>query len=124
MPTLTPKPCRHPGCAALVASGGYCEAHKRVAPGSFADRARGSRHERGYGSQWDRLRASVMARDAGLCVPCRVMGRASPARAVDHVVPKSQGGTDELDNLQAICIDCHREKTARESAQGRGTSKV
>lgn len=124
MPTIAPKPCKHPGCAALVASGGYCEAHKLAAPGSFADRSRGSRHERGYGAQWDKLRLSVMARDAGLCVPCRKSGKISVATAVDHIVPKSQGGTDEKGNLQAICAECHRAKTARESARGRGVSKV
>lgn len=43
-------------------------------------------------------------------------GRPTPARHVDHITPKSQGGTDEHDNLQSICIDCHKAKTAEEAA--------
>lgn len=33
---------------------------------------------------------------------------------VDHIVPRSQGGTDELDNLQVLCGRCHREKSEGE----------
>ncbi|XZA02385.1 HNH endonuclease [Xanthomonas albilineans] len=43
----------------------------------------------------------------------------TPAVAVDHIVPKSQGGTDHPNNCQAICHRCHVLKTAQESHQGR-----
>ena len=33
---------------------------------------------------------------------------------VDHIVPKSQGGTDHEDNLQLLCGACN-------STKGRGT---
>ena len=82
---------------------------------------RGTRHERGYGSAWDRVRAQVMLRDKGLCQPCRHAGRVSPATEVDHIVPKSQEGTDDSTNLQAICSPCHKVKTAMES-RGDGAS--
>jgi 5-methylcytosine-specific restriction protein A len=36
------------------------------------------------------------------------------ATEVDHIVPKSQGGTDDDDNLQAICSPCHKTKTGSE----------
>lgn len=85
--------------------------------GQWGDR--GSRHERGYGRHWTRLRAYVMHRDAWLCQPCKRAGRLTPAREVDHITPKSEGGTDDGENLQAICFSCHRRKTAAEAHRGR-----
>ena len=35
---------------------------------------------------------------------------------VDHVVPIWKGGSDEPENLQALCPACHRRKTDRERA--------
>jgi 5-methylcytosine-specific restriction endonuclease McrA len=42
------------------------------------------------------------------------------ATHVDHKIPKAQGGTDDENNLQAICVTCHKCKTERESNEGRG----
>lgn len=42
-----------------------------------------------------------------------------PAVAVDHIVPKAEGGTDEDENLQAICKRCHKLKTEAESLRAR-----
>lgn len=121
MAQLPSRPCRRVGCGVLVRDGsGYCQAHKddRLL-GKFADPSRGSRHERGYGSQWDKTRLRILRRDNGLCQPCLRAGRVTSARAVDHIVPKSEGGTDVDDNLQAICIECHKAKTAAESVRAR-----
>ena len=75
----------------------------------------GSRHERGYGYQWTKTRARILRRDGHLCQPCYRKGRATPATQVDHITPKSQDGTDDSDNLQGICTDCHKAKTKAES---------
>ena len=116
MPNAAPRPCNHVGCGALVRDGsGYCAAHQSERKrNTFADPARGSRHERGYGSAWDKRRARILARDNGLCVTCLAQGRVETARHVDHIVPKCAGGTDDDRNLQALCVACHRAKTARE----------
>lgn len=82
---------------------------------------RGNRHERGYGSAWERVRKLVMLRDKGLCKPCGFQNRVSPATEVDHIVPKSQGGTDDQVNLQSICSACHKMKTALESTGERAS---
>lgn len=78
-----------------------------------------SRHKRGYGSNWDKLRLFVLRRDNGLCQcqTCKSNQRIKQATEVDHIIPKAGGGTDELSNLQAINKECHKIKTARE--QGR-----
>ncbi|MBQ2263252.1 MAG: HNH endonuclease [Loktanella sp.] len=77
---------------------------------------RGTRHQRGYGHRWVKLRDTILQRDGHLCIPCLHNGRPTPAKQVDHITPKSQGGTDEHDNLQSICVDCHKAKTASEAA--------
>lgn len=74
-----------------------------------------SRHERGYGRHWERLRQQAMTRDKRLCQPCLRAGRVTPATEVDHVMPKAKGGTDDMANLAAICHKCHAEKTIREN---------
>jgi 5-methylcytosine-specific restriction endonuclease McrA len=33
--------------------------------------------------------------------------------SVDHIVPRSQGGTDEDDNLQLLCRSCNSSKGGR-----------
>jgi 5-methylcytosine-specific restriction enzyme A len=114
MPQAAPKPCGV--CGVLVRDGtSRCAAHLR--PPRYVDERRGSRHERGYGTAWDKLRKVALSRDAGLCVPCRDAGLVTLATAVDHVLPKALGGTDELSNLQAICHACHKAKSAREGRQ-------
>jgi len=73
--------------------------------------SKASRHKRGYGSQWDKLRAHVLATEP-LCRVCAGKGRVTLATNVDHVVAKSKGGTDDLANLRPLCDDCRRDKDA------------
>lgn len=112
MPTAAPKPCTQ--CGVLVRDGsGRCEAHK-VRAGTFADRARGTRHQRGYDSAWDKRRERVMQRDAGICQPCLRHGIVHVGHAVDHIVPRERGGTEHDSNLQCICQPAHQAKTDSE----------
>ncbi|MCB1688654.1 MAG: HNH endonuclease [Halioglobus sp.] len=123
MASRAPRPCKAPACASLSRDGtGYCPAHKSQSSGWNAPN-RGTPAERGYGKQWRKIRDRVMLRDKRLCQPCLEHSRATPATAVDHIIPKAQGGTDEPDNLQAICTPCHRAKTAREGSAG-GVNRV
>lgn len=119
-------PCRHRGCGALVRAPGYCDKHADEAIGWKRDHLRGSRAERGYGAAWDRLRLLVLKRDRYLCQcsDCVNTSRVLPATEVDHRIPKSEGGTDAPGNLCAINTECHKRKTAKESAKARGRAKV
>lgn len=33
----------------------------------------------------------------------------------DHIVPLAEGGEDSVENFQALCVECHTNKTAREN---------
>lgn len=121
MPSAAPKPCRHAGCGQLVSDGtGYCTAHQDDRKiGKFADQHRGSRHDRGYGREWQVTRKRILSRDKGLCQPCLQASRYRPAQQVDHIIPKAEHGTDADSNLQSICKPCHDAKTQAEAQRAR-----
>ena len=56
---------------------------------------------------WRRL-----LRENPLCVKCEERGEVRAATELDHVVPLFKGGGNEEANLQLLCAECHREKTA------------
>lgn len=74
-----------------------------------------SRHKRGYGAAWDKIRKTILERDKHMCQPCLRKGRPEIGNQVDHIKPKASGGTDDPDNLEAICGPCHKAKTARDN---------
>lgn len=86
-----------------------------------------SRHERGYGNAWDRLRLQILRRDCGICqcAECKAAGLVTLATEVHHIKSKAecarlrwtQEQTDHPSNLAAINKDCHKRETAAE--QGR-----
>jgi 5-methylcytosine-specific restriction protein A len=81
---------------------------------------KGSRHKRGYGAQWVKLREFILRRDRYLCQACLKDNRYTEATHVDHITPKAKGGTDDDDNLQSLCRPCHEAKTTREAAEAQG----
>ena len=68
----------------------------------------GSASSRGYGAAWLRMRRVVLREEPR----CRRCG--APARHVDHIIPRSRGGSEERSNLQALCRECHDGKSAYE----------
>lgn len=119
------KPCRVRLCRAITRNAnGYCDAHQDQASNwSKRPDKPGSTTQRGYGHKWRQLRAQVLKRDNHLCQCCRRAGRVTEAQEVDHIIAKAHGGSDLPSNLEAICRDCHRVKTAGEHGR-RGSSKV
>lgn len=65
-----------------------------------------------------KLRKKVFARDGHRCqigdVGCTI-----DATEVDHITPVFEGGTDSIDNGQAVCSSCHRKKTEAEALRAR-----
>ena len=85
---------------------------------SLADASNGESWGAGRGGRpWRRKRESILIRDN---YTCRVCELTTKDLEVDHIVNVAQGGNDEDGNLQAICIPCHKAKTARESSAYRG----
>ena len=78
---------------------------------------RGNRHQRGYGYTWEKTRKQILVRDDHLCQVCLNQGKLTPGNEVDHIIPKAKGGTDDQDNLQTICTDCHKQKTIKETGR-------
>jgi len=79
---------------------------KRITPVSAKGRAR-----------WDTLKAlriAVIARAEGRCQYCGAWGHLD----AHHVVKRSQGGTDTMDNLVALCRSCH-DRTDSPYAKGK-----
>ena len=85
-----------------------------------------------------KLRREIMRRDRMTCRGCGLRGSevrfpkggysyptdlTRPVRgvahrrtiylSVDHIIPKSRGGTNDRSNLQILCIDCNSEKGVR-----------
>lgn len=75
------------------------------------------------GRPWRRKREAVLKRDGYLCQPCKRMDRITLATEVDHVIPQAEGGSEDESNLQAICTDCHKAKTAEEAKRGANRSR-
>jgi RNA-directed DNA polymerase len=55
-------------------------------------------------AQWAARRREVLERDGYRCVHC---GRSDHLH-VHHQQPRRQGGSDQMDNLQTLCDECHR----------------
>lgn len=54
------------------------------------------------------VRETVIIRDNGRCRGCGIADR--DALQCDHILPESKGGSDRLDNLQALCGVCNNRK--------------
>lgn len=63
---------------------------------------------------WARCMNFTMRRDKHTCVVC-----GAGAAEVDHIIPVSLGGTGDLNNLRALCHECHKQATARLRRDGK-----
>ena len=84
--------------------------------------ARGTRKERGYGEDWMRLRAIVLAKEPLCRHHLANEGRAVPATVVDHILDIADRPDLRLEesNLQSLCRACHNRKTRlKQNAQMR-----
>jgi len=71
--------------------------------------------KRGYAGVLDRKR--IRERDCDLCQQCKREGRTTIGHPVDHIIPLVDGGTDDDDNKETLCVPCHDVKSAREARQ-------
>lgn len=120
MPRKAPRPCRADGCPELVyGECRYCSTHAQQRQREY-DQQRGSAASRGYDARWRKLRRLVLNRQPLCADPYGVhakRGEVVAATDVDHIVSKRTGGTDSLDNLQALCHSCHSRKTVEQDGR-------
>ena len=57
------------------------------------------------------IRHEVFKRDGYRCVECGASKNDGATLHVDHKIPVSKGGTDELSNLQTLCSECNLNKS-------------
>jgi len=118
---MAPHPCSQQGCPCLVnaGEGRYCPEHARIHQQRY-DAQRGTAARRGYGARWRKIRERKLNRDPLCEDPYGVHdtgGAVVEATEVDHKVPKRDGGSDRMENLQSLCKSCHSRKTALEDGR-------
>ena len=70
-----------------------------------------SRHQRGYGTAHDKMRAHLLATVITCEGECKAKGIETLGTIADHIVPLSRGGTGERANYQLLCKVCSDAKT-------------
>lgn len=73
--------------------------------------------ERKTGRAGIRDRDRIKRRDNGLCQECARQGRLTVGHEVDHIIGIAKGGTDDDDNKELLCHDCHATKTATDAGK-------
>lgn len=87
MPPRIPRACRKHGCSKTTTDrSGYCDEHMNT--GWESHQQGKSRHERGYGTAWDKRRARILQRDKHLCQECLKSGRPTEAKTVTTSNPR------------------------------------
>ncbi|MCA1670460.1 MAG: HNH endonuclease [Thermomicrobia bacterium] len=59
---------------------------------------------------WQLLSSTCKQRDGYRCVRC---GEGDAILHAHHVIHRSDGGSDDLDNLITLCVPCHRKEHGR-----------
>lgn len=55
-------------------------------------------------------RRNILRRDNHQCQYC---GQTNPPLTLDHIIPKSRGGSESWDNLITACVKCNNRKGSR-----------
>ena len=58
-----------------------------------------------------KLRYQILYRDKFRCVACGATAKDGTKLEVDHIVPVSKGGSDDVSNLQTLCQRCNSGKS-------------
>lgn len=69
------------------------------------------------------MRARLFQRQP-LCEHCEQRGVVKPATQRDHRISLGEGGSDNEDNEQALCDECHEVKSAQERMRAQTRSRL
>ena len=61
--------------------------------------------------EFPRSKAFLLKRQKGKCNHCGLYFKEGDSLELDHIIPKSNGGTNRRDNLQLLHKHCHHDKT-------------
>ncbi len=84
----------------------YLEGERRKAIEKKAKRRYSRRRRNQFAGKKDALMLALIERDGYQCRKCSGQEDLS----IDHIVPLSKGGSDDLDNLQILCKSCNSSK--------------
>ena len=105
MPSKPKHPCAFPGCPHLTDER-YCEEHRAIARRKYNRFGRDEGASKRYDRNWRRIRDWYIEHHP-LCEDCLEQQKYYPAAEVHHLVPLSQGGTNDVSNLRSLCRSCH-----------------
>ena len=111
MPRKPRRPCSYPGCG-LLTDGQYCDEHRKITQDYYNRFERDPDTSKRYGRAWRLIRLQYIMLHP-LCEQCKCEGRLTAAEEVHHVVPLTNGGTNDEGNLMALCKSCHSRITVK-----------
>jgi len=112
MPKAPKKPCKYPLCPNLTDSR-FCEQHKQTEARRYDRYQRDPESAKRYGREWRLIRAAFLSANP-LCEMCKSDGRLTPATLVHHRRKLTDGGSNDWENLQALCQSHHSQLHAEQ----------
>lgn len=77
----------------------------------------------GYGGRyppdWDARKETIKRRDHYTCQDCGIEAGEGKMQDVHHITHLSDGGSNRLENLELLCIDCHNDRHDHDIREGR-----
>ena len=64
----------------------------------------GVEYQNGEGKDFYNVKQAVLSRDK---YTCQICGKKQVKFEVHHIIPKSQGGSNRMENLTTLCSECH-----------------
>lgn len=110
MPRKPMHPCSVPGCPNLT-YGRFCEKHTKEDNRNYETYQRDKDVKVKYGRNWKLIRDKYMETHP-FCERCFKNGVLVKAEHVHHKVPLNDGGSNEVENLEALCKPCHSKEHA------------
>lgn len=80
------------------------DTHLMKNPALISEKLRHWAYQKGFNYEFSSRREAVLHRDK---YTCQICGKKHTRLEVHHIVYKSQGGTDDENNLITLCKDCH-----------------